>query len=176
MLITDINTLQTVYTLYFTKHVILYRTDSLDFQQVMRVNTTFCQFVAGFQYLSVHNLDSGTIGDQISFGLTGFIIGNDNLTFFLGILNDRNPSELSDNRKSFGLSGLKKLLNTGKTLCDIITGNTAGMEGTHGKLCTGLTDRLCSDDTYCFTYLNSFTSSHVGAVALRTDTVSGTAA
>ena len=95
----------------------------------MRVNTTFCQFVAGFQYLSVHNFDSGTIGNQISFGLTGFIIGNDNLTFFLGILNDRNPSELSDNRKSFGLSGLKKLLNTGKTLCDIITGNTAGMEG-----------------------------------------------
>lgn len=82
MLVADINTLQAVNTLYFAEHVILYCTDSLDFQQIMRVNATFCQLVAGLQNLAVHNLDSGSVRDQIGFGFSGFIVGNDNLTFF----------------------------------------------------------------------------------------------
>ena len=45
------------------------------------------------------------------------------------------------------------------------------MEGTHRKLCTGLTDRLSCYDTYCFTDLNSLAGSHVRAVAFCTDTV-----
>ena len=47
------------------------------------------------------------------------------------------------------------------------------MEGTHGKLCTGLTDGLSSDDTNCFTHLYRFAGSHVGSVTLRTDTHMG---
>ena len=44
------------------------------------------------------------------------------------------------------------------------------MEGSHGQLGTGLTDRLCSDNTDCFTYLYSFTGCHVGTVTFCTDT------
>src|SRR5699024_3517104 len=64
---------------------------------------------------------------------------------------------------------LKKLLHTGKTLCDIAAGNTASMEGTHGQLCTGLTDRLSRDDTYGLAHLYRLACSHVRAVALRAD-------
>ena len=49
MLIVDFYTLQTIYSLYFTQHVILDRTDSLDLQQIVRVNATFGQFITGLQ-------------------------------------------------------------------------------------------------------------------------------
>ena len=58
------------------------------------------------------------------------------------------PPNLGNDSRILGTSALEKLLNTGKTLCDILGGSdTAGMEGSHGKLCTGLTDGLSSDDT-----------------------------
>ena len=44
------------------------------------------------------------------------------------------------------------------------------MEGTHGKLCTGFTDRLRCNDTNRLAYLNSFTGSHVCTITLCTDT------
>ena len=45
-------------------------------------------------------------------------------------------------------AALKQLLNSGKTLRDILGRcDTAGMEGTHGQLGTGLADGLGSDDT-----------------------------
>ena len=49
------------------------------------------------------------------------------------------------------------------------------MESSHGKLCTGLTDGLCSDNTNSLTYLNSLTGCHVGTVAFCTDSGVGTA-
>ena len=49
MLIVDFYTLQAVYTLYFLQHVILYGTNALDLQDIMRVHTTFCQLIAGLQ-------------------------------------------------------------------------------------------------------------------------------
>ena len=42
----------------------------------------------------------------------------------------------SYDRKSLRASGLEKLLDTRKTLCDISTGYTTTMESTHGQLCT----------------------------------------
>ena len=56
MLIVDLNTLQTVYTLYFLDHIILNSADALDLQNVMRIDTTFCQLITGLQILSVLNL------------------------------------------------------------------------------------------------------------------------
>ena len=95
--------------------------------------------------------------------------------FFFVSLMAAIPANLCDDRKSLRLSCLKKLLDTGKTLCDISAGNTAGMEGTHGQLCTRLTDRLCCDDTDSLTDLYSLAGCHVGAIALCTDTDVGTA-
>ena len=74
------------------------------------------------------------------------------------------------------LSCLEKLFDTGKTLCDILTAcDTARMEGTHGKLCTRLTDGLSCDNTNCFTDSNGHTVGKVGAVALSADAMFCTA-
>ena len=44
------------------------------------------------------------------------------------------------------------------------------MEGSHCKLCTRLTDRLSSYNTYRLTYLDRLTCCHVRTIALRADT------
>jgi len=49
------------------------------------------------------------------------------------------------------------------------------MEGTHGQLCTRLTDRLCCDDSNRLTNLYCFAGCHVGAIAFCADSVTGTA-
>ncbi len=57
MLICDINTLETVYTLYLAKEIILYGTDSLDLEKIVRINRSFGKLVSCLKVLSVYNLD-----------------------------------------------------------------------------------------------------------------------
>ena len=175
MLIIDLNTLQTVYTLNLVQHVILYCADTFDLQDIVWVYRTFGQDIAGFQNRSVTDLDTGSIRDQVSFGHAFLRICHNNLAFLLGILDRCDTFELGDDCKSLRLSCLEKLLDTGKTLCDITAGNTAGMEGTHGQLCTRLTDGLRRDDSDRFADLYCFACRHVRAIASCTDTVAGTA-
>ena len=139
----------------------------------MRIDTTLGQLITGLNHLLVLNLDSGTVRNQIGLGVACFCIGNNNLTFLLCIFNIYHAAELGNDSKSLRLTGLKKLLDTRKTLCNIAACNTARMEGTHGQLSTWLTDRLCSNNTNCLTNLNRLSCSHVCAVALCTDSHMG---
>ena len=170
MFIVDLNTLKTVYTLNLTDHVILNCTNTLDSKDIMRVYTTFCKLIPSLHNLSVHDLDTGTVWNQVSLGITSLRICYDDLSLLLGVIDCSNTLDFSDNSKSFRLSCLKKLLDTRKTLCDISTGNTTTVESTHGKLCTWLTDRLSSDDTDRFTNLYRLAGCKVRTVTFRTDT------
>ena len=53
-------------------------------------------------------------------------------------------------------AGLKQLLNTGKTLGNIVTGNAAGVEGPHGQLGTRLADGLGGNDANRFAQVDLF--------------------
>ena len=170
MLIVDIYTLQTVNSLYLTDHIILYGTDTLDRKNIVWIYTTLCKLITGFQLLSLKHLDTRTIRDQICLAVTCLFIGYYHFTFLFGITDAYSTAKLSDNCKSLRLTGLEKLLDTRKTLCDIITGYTTGMERTHGKLCTRLTDGLCSNNTNSLTNLNRLTGCHVGTVTFCADT------
>jgi len=78
-------------------------------------------------------------------------------------------ADLCEDSCALGTSALEKFLDTGKTLCDIFRigrSNAAGMECSHGKLCTRLTDRLSSDSTYRLADCNRAVVSKVYAVAL----------
>src|SRR5699024_5810788 len=118
-----------------------------DLQDIMRVYATFGQLVSGLQHRAVLHLDAGSVRDEISFGLACLVVCDDNLALLLCIRDRCSSGKLCDDRKSLRLSRLEELLHTGKTLRDVIACNTAGMEGTHGKLCTRLTDGLCCNDT-----------------------------
>ena len=98
------------------------------------------------------------------------VIGNDDLALLLCILDGNGTAELCDDRKTLRLTCLKQLLYSGKTLCDISAGHTAGMEGTHGQLGTRLTDGLSRDNADCLTNLYRLAGCHVGTVALCADT------
>ena len=52
MLIADINTLQTVYLLHFGKQILLYSVDALDAQDIVRVDGTFSDFLASFDFIA----------------------------------------------------------------------------------------------------------------------------
>ena len=170
MFIIDFYTLQTIYSLYFLNHVILNGTYSFNLQNIMWIYRTFCQFITCFKYLSILNLNTGAIRNQVSLGVSIFVVCNNDFTFLLSIFNGSNTFDFCDNRKTFWLSCFKKLLDTRKTLCNISTGNTTVMEGTHGQLCTRFTDRLSSNDTYRFTNLYCFTCCHVCTIAFCADT------
>ena len=115
----------------------------------MRIYTTFSQLITGLKYLSVKYLNSGTVRNKVCLCLAGFGIVNNNFALLLGILNGNGTSELCDNCKSLRLSCLEQFLDTRKTLGNIVTCYTTGVEGSHGKLGTRLTDRLSCDNTDC---------------------------
>ena len=48
---------------------------------------------------------------------------------------------------------------------------TTDVEGTHGQLCTRLTDRLCRNHANCFTFVNQAAATQVTTVTFRTQTV-----
>ena len=73
--------------------------------------------------------------------------------------------------RPFGFLASKSSSTRRKTLGDIAARDTAGVEGSHGQLRTGLTDRLRRDDTDRLTDLHRLAGRHVGAVALRANTV-----
>ena len=56
--IVDLHTLQTIYSLHFLKQIILYGAHTLDLQNIMRVDASFCQGIAGFHVRAVHDLDT----------------------------------------------------------------------------------------------------------------------
>ena len=175
MTILNLYTLQTVYTLNFRNHVILYCLGALDLQKIVRVDGTLGENITGLKYLTIQHLQSGTVWNQIGLGLTSLGIRDDNLSLLRGFLDLNDSRNLGKDRKSLRSTSLEKLLDSRKTLGDIATRYTTGMEGSHRKLSTRLTDGLCSDDTNSLTDLYRLTGCQVRAVALRTDTILRTA-
>lgn len=58
MLICNINTLETVYSLNLTNHIILNGSDTLNLQKIVRIYRTFCKFITGFKNSTIKNLNS----------------------------------------------------------------------------------------------------------------------
>ena len=171
MFIVDLNTLQTVDSLDFFHNVVLYVFYVFNLQDVMRVDRTFCQFFTDihFHLLSFLDPHCGTVRDQISFFFSVFSRYND-LAFIFIHADFCSSGKFRNDSNTLRLTSFKQLFNTRKTLCDIVTGNTTGMEGSHCQLCTRLTDGLCSDNTNCFTNLYCLSGCHVCTIALGADT------
>ena len=74
--------------------------------------------------------------------------------------------EVGEYRGLLRASCLEDFFDSGKTLSDIAAGDTAGVERSHGKLCTGFTDGLSRDDTDGFAYTDRHFGCKVRAVAV----------
>jgi len=139
MLIININTLNTINLLNFTKHIILNSSYAKDSNDIMWVLWTFCDFFTLNNNLSFLNLNSCISWYRISFWVT-LIISNYNICLLLCLRKANNTTEFCKNCKALWLSCLEKFLYSRKTLSNVITGNTTCMECSHSKLCTRLTD------------------------------------
>ena len=106
MLVIDPNALQLVNPAHLPKDIILHRTNTLDLDDIMRIDGTFCQLVSGFQDRAILDLDMGTVRNQIRLCLSRFVVGHNDLTLFP--FADLSPSgDLRNNGKTLWLSRLK---------------------------------------------------------------------
>ena len=93
--------------------------------------------------------------------------------FFLVSLMVATPPNSAMIASPFGLRASKSSSTRGRPCVISPPATPPVVEGTHGQLCTRLTDGLCRDDADCLTDLNRLTGCHVGTVALRTHTDMG---
>src|SRR5439155_17017098 len=85
--------------------------------------------------------------DLVVDDLVAPVVGNDDDLPRPVALLDPDPARgLRDRRLALGYPRLEDLLDAGQTLCDVLAGDAAGVERTHGQLGARLTDRLSGDD------------------------------
>ena len=107
----------------------------------MGIDRTVGNLVTLQDVIALGNPYSEAEGNQVSLLVACLLVENNCVVGVLALLKAYDTVDLTDNREALGLSRLEELLDTGKTLCDILcVSDTARMEGTHCKLCTGLTD------------------------------------
>ena len=77
--------------------------------------------------------------------------------------------DLGQDGHLLGLARLEQLLDTRKTLRDVVAGDAAGVEGTHGQLRARLADGLRGDDADGLAGVDRLAGGQVDAVALGAD-------
>ena len=66
--------------------------------------------------------------------------------FLRALLDRERAADLAEHGHLLGLARLEQLFDTRQTLRDVVAGDAAGVEGTHGQLRAGLADGLRGDD------------------------------
>ena len=137
----------------------------------MRVDGALGQCVAGNNGITVVYLRSVTERNCICF-LGAVILCDYSVSCLFDLFVAYLTGHLGDDRSVLRAAGLEKLLNSRKTLCDILGGrDTTGMERSHCKLCTRLTDGLRRDDTNSLADIDELTVSQRSAVAVSANAV-----
>ena len=180
MLIVDLNALQTVDLLDLVDQIVLHVLQTLDGQNILRVQHALTgDDVALLHTVAGHH--AGMLGERdgvaLDFLCTVLVLAGDLDDHILfGVVLRDHTGDLAHDGHALGTAALEQLLNTGKTLGNILSRcDTAGMEGTHGQLGTGLADGLCRDDTDGLAQLDGLTVCHIAAVAVCADTHLGAA-
>ena len=174
MLIVDVNRLRTVNALDFLDDILIYRIQTQNAHDVGGSLVTLGQTLTDLNMVAIVDRHSHTVGDRVLVqlarvvSLDGDFMDIDHLTG--GDMS--NTADLGHDRGLLGCSRLEELFDTGKTLRNIGTCDTTGVEGSHRQLGTGLTDCLCGDDTDGFTDIDQLVERQVSTVAVCADTVS----
>ena len=180
MLIVGINTLQTINLLYLCDKVIADSVCALDRENVVRIDGTFGKKIASSDNVTFLNTHTRAVRNLVQFFFIGKVFTCSGKGHYadkaalLTVLNGNLTCDLGNDCVMLGLSCLKQFFNSGKTLSNILCRcDTTGMEGSHGKLSTGLTDGLSGNNTNSLTDCDCLTCCEVGAVALGADSLLG---
>ena len=139
VLIVNINTLCAVCILNFGYDIFLYSLGPLSLKNILRIFSARYQHIARLNLVAVLNKAANTVRNSNLFLGFKLIVGYYNHIALLFLGNANSTVHFSDKCAALRSACLKQLLNTRKTLCNILRAcNTARVEGTHGKLCTRL--------------------------------------
>ena len=147
--------------------IVVYGVNTVDTENIRGVLIALSQLLTGNNGVAGVYDNGGTEGNGIFLFLSVFGIGDNNIMQLLYIANFDGAAEFRNDCSLLRLSCLEQLLDSGKTLGNIASRHTAGMEGSHGKLCTGLTDGLSGYDTHSLADVDGLGVGKVGAVAVR---------
>ena len=172
VLIVDVYTLGDVHVLNLADNVAQRGVGVGQAQQVVRVDRALGELLANFDLAAVFHARQqlSTRGNDILADVALLIVDGKDLV----VLVARDLQRACDLRKrclALRLTCLEELGNTRKTVRDVFTCNTAGMERTHRKLRTRLTDRLCRDDAGSRADVDRTRSREVPAIALLANAV-----
>ncbi len=103
----------------------------------MGVHRALGEFVPRLHILSVGDLDARAVGHGVDLFLPRFLIKYGDLAALFHLADGNLPRDLGQNGQMLGFSRLEELLHAGKSLGDVVSGDAAGVEGTHGELGAG---------------------------------------
>ena len=167
MLIVDINTLGTVGVLNFGYDIFLNSLRPLRLQNILRIFSARNQHIARLDLVAVLNQAAYAVRNGDLFLGFKLIVCDYNYIALLFLGNAYGTVHFGDKCAALRSACLEQLLNTRKTLCNILcTCNTAGVEGTHGKLGARLAYRLSRNYADSLARGNRFAGCKVSAVAL----------
>ena len=146
MLVVDRHTLVSVDPLHFLDEVELRLTDALDLHDLLRIEGTVGDRIAGLDLLAV--LDDRTRAerqhDLVLFA--GVIDDDDRDALALVLAEVQDAGRLGETGRTLRRAGLEQLDHARQPAGDVLAGHTTGVERPHRELGARLADRLGGDD------------------------------
>src|SRR5690606_13566359 len=119
VLVVDLNALVPVYALHFLQDVVLNAADALDAEHFLRIDRTIRQLIACFDLLTDRDTNTRAIRNRIDLRLR--FASHFDLAAVLRVTNFLDDAvELGDRRLALRIPGFEELLDTRKTLRDIV--------------------------------------------------------
>src|SRR5699024_110779 len=119
-----------------------------DAQNLLRIHRALGELLADLDVVAVGDQQRHALGDGVRDRVRAVVRRDRDLALLVVLLDLDTTRELGDRREAGRGAGLEQLLHTRQTVRDVAVGagHTTGVEGTHGQLGAGLTDRLGRDD------------------------------
>jgi hypothetical protein len=115
----------------------------------VRVDRALRQLLADLDGVPVRDRQTGTERNLVLHHVAGLVRHADTPNMLLVVVLDADHAgQLGDLRHPLRVAGLEQLDHAGEAVRDVLTGDPAGVEGSHGELGARLADRLGGDDAH----------------------------
>ena len=175
VLVGDRHTLVAVDPLHFLDEVQLRFADALDLHDLLRIEGTIGERLAGLDVLTVGDDRTGTEREHDLVLLALIVDDDDRDALALVLTEAQHTGRLGETGRTLRGTSLEQLDDAGQTAGDVLAGHTTGVEGTHRQLGAGLADRLGGDDADGLAELDHLAGGERTAVAHRADAEFGVA-
>ena len=172
MLVVDGDTLRLVDTLNTLDEVLLHIANVEYSEDVFRVRCSFEQLLSHLDRVTGLNEELGVLGNGVRVGFVTVVRRQHELAQCARLVNRHSTVGVRDRAGRTRGTRFEELRHSRETLSDVdCRCRTTGVEGTHGQLGSGFTNRLRRDDADCLTEVNGFTRRHRESVARTANTL-----